>query len=435
MPFSLSPLSAIAGEFLQCTFRGVPFAVYGSSGTTGRRVATHDYPTHNGVWSEDLGREGRRWKIRGLLVGPLCYSQRDLLTMAVEHKGPGLLIHPSLGILKAVCTSYEFAERDGYTNVIDLNLSFVEHKELLSNLITAGLHAALGVASMATGVLSAAGYINISSSLFAHGAVVAQSARAVMSDWAGTIVTQANSPTSTAQPASQIMGNNGRYSGSAGSLSVDDALSALSQWRQSLKTSAYALATTPPTPESLTQSVQNILSLVPQNSSDPSAQLTLLKPLCVLPQEALNPIETKAQTITHASSLAALWTRFYLSCAALGPLAVALSDWQPATATEARAMIATMATLYDDFQMAAGNNNLDDLYQSISDLAAKSLQDLSQKSTALPDLVPITRNRPLPSLTLAQQLYGDGSRSSELMSRSEAIHPAFMPSHFEAESS
>ncbi|GBQ08005.1 hypothetical protein AA15669_1615 [Saccharibacter floricola DSM 15669] len=94
-----------------------------------------------------------------------------------------------------------------------------------------------------------------------------------------------------------------------------------------------------------------------------------------------------------------------------------------------------MAALYDDFQMAAGNNNLDELYQSISDLAAKSLQDLSQKSTALPDLVPITRNRPLPSLTLAQQLYGDGSRSGELMSRSEAIHPAFMPSHFEAESS
>ncbi|MCL1512550.1 hypothetical protein DTI93_09160 [Parasaccharibacter sp. TMW 2.1884] len=97
-------------------------------------------------------------------------------------------------------------------------------------------------------------------------------------------------------------------------------------------------------------------------------------------------------------------------------------------------MISRMAAVYDDFQTAAGNNGLDDLYRSLADLSAKSLEDLSQKSAVLPDSVTVTRNRPVPSLVLGQQLYADAGRSDELVRRSSAPHPAFMPLSFEGKS-
>lgn len=433
MPFSLSTLSAIAGEFLQCTFRGVPFAVYGSSGETGRRFAQHEYPGHNGIWSEDLGRKGRRWKIRGLLVGPTCYTQRDLLSMAVERRGPGLLIHPSLGILNAVCVSYEFAERDGYTNVIDLTLEFVEQTQLLSRLLTVGLHAALAVASMVTRSVSAAGYTNICTKLFSHGAVVAQQARSTMSDWTGTVIANVNGPALTSRLGADVTGNNGRYYGNQGTLTPSQALDNLTQWRGSLGQAASNMASSSLSPDALSGSIINFI-VVLVGWGDPASRMNTLLPLCSLSADLLSPLPQQAGTVSEAQQLTIPWTRFFLSCLALGPLAEALSDWQPATATEGNEMIAHMAAVYDDFQTAAGNNGLDDLYRSLADLAAKSLEDLSQKSAVLPDSVTVTRNRPVPSLVLGQQLYADAGRSDELMQRSAAPHPAFMPLSFEGKS-
>lgn len=433
MPFSLSTLSAIAGEFLQCTFRGVPFAVYGSSGETGRRFAQHEYPGHAGIWSEDLGRKGRRWKIRGLLVGPTCYTQRDLLSMAVERRGPGLLIHPSLGILNAVCISYEFAERDGYTNVIDLTLEFVEQTQLLSKLITVGLHAALAVASMATRSVSAAGYSTICTKLFSHGAVVAQQARSVMSDWTGTVLASVNGPALTSRLGADVTGNNGRYYGNQGTLTPSQALDNLTQWRGSLGQAASSVASSSLSPDALSGSIINFI-VVLAGWGDPASRMNTLLPICSLSADLLSPLPQQAGTVSEAQQLTIPWTRFFLSCLALGPLAEALSDWQPATATEGNEMIARMAAVYDDFQTAAGNSGLDDLYRSLADLAAKSLQDLSQKSAVLPDSVTVTRNRPVPSLVLGQQLYADAGRSDELMRRSASPHPAFMPLSFEGKS-
>lgn len=433
MAFSLSTVSAIAGEFLQCTFRGVPFAVYGSSGETGRRVAQHEYPGHDGTWSEDLGRKGRRWKIRGLLVGPTCYTQRDLLSLAVERHGPGLLIHPSLGILNAVCVSYEFAERDGYINVIDLTLEFVEQTQLLSRLLTIGLHAALAVASMATRSVSAAGYTNICTKLFSHGAVVAQQARATMSDFTGTVVARVNGPSLTARVGSDVTGNNGRYYGDQGTLTPSQALDNLTQWRGSLGQAASSIASSSLSPDSLSGAAIDFIIIL-SGWGDPTARISTFLPLCSLSTDLLSPLPQQAVTVSEAQHLTIPWTRFFLSCLTLGPLAEALSDWQPATATEGQAMLNRMAALYDDFQMAAGNNGLDDLYRSIADLAAKSLQDLSEKSAVLPDSVTITRNRPVPALVLGQQLYADAGRSDELMQRASAPHPAFMPLSFEGKS-
>ncbi|WP_264802546.1 DNA circularization N-terminal domain-containing protein, partial [Acetobacter fabarum] len=52
-------------EYLQCSFRAVPFAMLGSGGETGRKQAVHQYPYRDGVYVEDLGKRGRVYHIHG----------------------------------------------------------------------------------------------------------------------------------------------------------------------------------------------------------------------------------------------------------------------------------------------------------------------------------------------------------------------------------
>lgn len=433
MGFSLQPVSALLGDFLQCTFRGVPFAVSGSSGQVGRRVATHDYPGHDGVWSEDLGRQGRRWQIAGLLVGPQCYTIRDLLQQAVERKGPGLLIHPSLGILNVCCVNFEFSERSGFTNVIDLKLGFVEQKELLSSLITAGLHALIAGASMALGAVSAAGFVSTGASLFNHGPSVAASARAAALSWSSALLSTATRPQSVGQAAGTVAGNNGRYFGNSGTLSSADALSDLASYRANLSGSVSSLSTAA-SPRAVADAVAAIAGQYTAGITDPSVRIGLLTPHVTVPTALLSPITKQASLLSEAEAAIQPWTHLLCLLSLVGPLAEALSDWQPDTSTQARNMLIWVADLFDQLQTVAGNNNLDDLYQAVADLAANTLSDLGQKSASLPDLITIQRGRPVPALTLAQQLYGDGARGDELAAKASATHPAFMPLSFEAKS-
>ncbi|WP_232227951.1 DNA circularization N-terminal domain-containing protein, partial [Asaia astilbis] len=132
---------------MQCSFRGIPFAVMGSGGQAGRNTAVHAYPWRDGVWVEDMGKQGRQYHVSGLLVGPACYAQRDLLVRAAEIEGPGVLVHPTVGLFRVSLMRLEWRERDGMSNVIDLSFDFIEKTDLLGGLVTTALHAAIGVAS------------------------------------------------------------------------------------------------------------------------------------------------------------------------------------------------------------------------------------------------------------------------------------------------
>ncbi|WP_239015840.1 DNA circularization N-terminal domain-containing protein, partial [Novacetimonas hansenii] len=58
-------IATLAEEYLQASFRGVPFVVVGSGGSNGRNFQIHRYPFRDQVWPEDLGRAPRAYRIRG----------------------------------------------------------------------------------------------------------------------------------------------------------------------------------------------------------------------------------------------------------------------------------------------------------------------------------------------------------------------------------
>ena len=79
---------------LPASFRGVPFGVLDQSTAISRRLAVHEYPGREDIWTEDLGRGATRYRLRGfILENDLVYAggpieiQRALLIAAGKAAG------------------------------------------------------------------------------------------------------------------------------------------------------------------------------------------------------------------------------------------------------------------------------------------------------------------------------------------------------------
>ncbi|HEY7419781.1 MAG TPA: DNA circularization N-terminal domain-containing protein [Ktedonobacteraceae bacterium] len=118
----------------QASFKGVIFHVETGARLSGRRTVVHEYPKRNDPYSEDMGRQARRFHIQGYLIyrpnNPLYEytSQRYALYSALESDDAGKLIHPSIapGGMQCMCerfTMVENRQRGGFT---EFEMQFVE---------------------------------------------------------------------------------------------------------------------------------------------------------------------------------------------------------------------------------------------------------------------------------------------------------------------
>ena len=123
-------------ELLPASWRGVPFGVLSATITPGRQTAEHLYPYRETlpVWVEDTGAGRRPFAFTGFLVEGDVYAaglgvfvQRDLMVAACQVKGPGLLIHPSLGARTvSLVNGCPMTERADGGGSIELQFMFVE---------------------------------------------------------------------------------------------------------------------------------------------------------------------------------------------------------------------------------------------------------------------------------------------------------------------
>ncbi|MBF0859423.1 DNA circularization N-terminal domain-containing protein [Gluconobacter sp. LMG 31484] len=428
-------LARTAAEYLQCSFRGVPFAVMGNGGSSGRKQAEHGYPGRSGVWVEDIGKKARRYRILGFVSGDLAYVQRDALVIASEQAGSGLLVHPSIGAIKAACTRFEWRERDGRLNVVDLEFEFVEQKNLLSTLIVTALHAAVAVARIALSSASSSSYSSRTSSAFATGGSAIAAARSVAAGWGDGAVLAIGSSEAMQSAASVLPGNNGRYASGAGAetdatATEDSVLAALSASRASIDEDAATIIGLTTAAE-ISSAVQALTEALREAIADPGVQISLLWPLASCSVDVIN----SAAPIGAALATAQTETAALCRRAALASIAQACSDWRPPSSEEAEAMCGRVVALFEAEELVAADAQDDTSWAALKALKVQVSQDLMKRAAKLPDIVTIERNAPLPALTLAQQLYADGTRSDGLVSRANPVHPAFMPTEFEALSS
>ncbi|ATU72682.1 Mu-like prophage FluMu DNA circulation protein [Gluconacetobacter sp. SXCC-1] len=428
-------LTTLAEEYLQGSFRGVPFVVVGSGGSNGRNFQIHRYPYRDQPWPEDLGRAPRSYRIRAFLIGPECLAQRDLLALAAEAQGVGTLVHPSIGARQCALTRFEWYERDGVMRIVDIEMELVESQDLLGSVITLALDAAIGVAAVAFGASAASDYGSNTLTPYSYGASVLAAGRGVASSWGAGAVTAIRSPGAFSAALAVLPGNLGRYVGGNGatvdpSATEDSVLQDLTTNGQIISANVAGLADAADA-TALATAILAVPESVRSAVADPAGQIAVLTPLASCAATVLASSAPIGGAIATAQTATATLCRQ----AALLSLSRACGDWQPSSAEDAQAMRLKLGTLLDDEATTAADNGNDASFQALRALRAQVLQDLADRGARLPDVVTVTRNAPLPALVLAQQLYANGSRAPDLIRRADPIHPAFMPTSFEALSS
>jgi prophage DNA circulation protein len=92
--------------YLPGSFRAVPFKVQEASSTHGRNGAAHEYPLSENTTYLDTGRKVRTYEISARFDSNAHVLEAAALIAACELEGPGILVHPTRGIIaRAACTS------------------------------------------------------------------------------------------------------------------------------------------------------------------------------------------------------------------------------------------------------------------------------------------------------------------------------------------
>lgn len=108
------------------SFKGILFQVAEHGFRITRRIAQYDMANATLPINEDLGRQARSYQIQAWLLGENTSVQRDRLLQACSVAGPGVLIHPYLGLLRVHCERAEVIENSQENRLVRLNLNFIE---------------------------------------------------------------------------------------------------------------------------------------------------------------------------------------------------------------------------------------------------------------------------------------------------------------------
>jgi len=145
----------------RASFRGQPFYTETYGGGTGRRWADHQYPGRDVPYAEDMGRTQRTWTFTGYLIGDDYPARRNALVAACEAAGPGELVHPTIGTTQAVCRSVTHSEARDRGRYVVVQFEFAEAGKLrepsaFTDAIATVTAAAEQLGTAATGSLTAA---------------------------------------------------------------------------------------------------------------------------------------------------------------------------------------------------------------------------------------------------------------------------------------
>src|SRR5262245_9255525 len=92
-------------QYLQASFKGVPFNVESSDDEFGRRGDLYEYPLSEQTAYKDLGRKARKFKVEGYLIGGNQVAQTAAIAAVAESPEPGMLVHPMYGAQLVACVT------------------------------------------------------------------------------------------------------------------------------------------------------------------------------------------------------------------------------------------------------------------------------------------------------------------------------------------
>ena len=120
---------SVFSELQEASFRGVTFLVPSESKEGGKKTVEHNYPGNNRRFVEELGTQPNNYRITAIVFGNDAIQRRIRLEQALTETGRGLLIHPSLGQIQVVATTFSSRSSDTELGKFTFEIDFLESEE------------------------------------------------------------------------------------------------------------------------------------------------------------------------------------------------------------------------------------------------------------------------------------------------------------------
>lgn len=425
------------------SFRTVPFGVFGGQIHFGRNNAVHSYPFRDSVWVEDMGKSARRITMEGFLVGDDVIAQRDRMMKACETPGEGALVHPTLGQILVSLLEAESEEQWDHGRVFKLRFVFIQSGKRIFPSNSASTGSAVADAATNANAAAASDFKSRAAGPFRLvGGAAVQAAVNTAALWARNaqrLVNDATNMKHLVQDAGNLLSAAGgnqtygrRFSGgpvpASKGYTQQQLVGAGSVARTGVATSAAQLnadaaAVSATTTDPFCASAQALVASINAAAQDPADGLRLLASLAdfaLAMPPASDAIGVGLNTVTD--SCGDLFRR-----AAVTGMALAASAYQPVSYDDAAYVRSWVRDLLDAEIQIAGDQAEDDAFSALFDLRTAVMQDLTARGASLASLVEVTTNVPLPAIVLAYRLYGDITRTDELIEFVDPVNPLFMP--------
>ena len=451
----MSAASDFVSDFVDAlrpaSFRGVPFAVTAARIQVGRRTATHDYPNREVIWVEDLGRKGREISLSGFLVtdsliygGGDVLDQQDALIAAAETKGPGKLVHPTIGDLTVSCTGCSIAASFDTLGALMFELTFLEAGEKVFPALTGNTGSNVSDAAETADAGAASDADEDGAPLLVGGPPQTNLAASTAGSWVSQIASAAVDATGVFNLACQLVGPYGRFfngaaGGGFGALAASvfaagttvDTLIADAAAARGAVTSALAIVTavagnlglgaSSNSFSDLAGAAQGAIAALLAATADPADAIRLLTGL------ATNAPAGVAAASPIGGVVNAVFRR-----AAVAALGRAAMTYQPVSSDDAAATMLAVSSVIDGEITMAGDAADDATFTALRALRVAVIADLGARGANLAATTTVSTAEATPSLVLAQRLYRDSTRSDELEAEAVPRHPLFMPQSFQA---
>jgi prophage DNA circulation protein len=377
-------------KYRQAKFRNVRFFVDRTDNGGGRRLERHEFPKRDEPYIEDMGRSARTFSIEAYVLGDDYFIGRDALVAAAEKPGPGLLLHPYLGLMNVLCRSYRVSESRSNGRMCTISLSFEEAGSLAYPGIVIDTRARLNLSKISALRAAFDAFLSVYSTVRAQYAKVQN---AIASVEAGFAAIESAKRLAASNPdfARQVLNLAGRAQ------ELVQNPTALIANTQTL----LAFGTFPDT-GSLRASFANGVE-----------QFAEMRTLFDVQPAATGAEDDPADVYAAALRWSAVITA--------GGLIAEVNFPTYEAAIEAQTVVLDEVDTIIESDIAT-----DDLRVELRKLRAAIVGDTRVRSAALPRITETTLLNTVPAIVLSNELYGHVDREEDLVERNAVDHPGFM---------
>lgn len=376
------------------SFRGVEFLIDSTEKSGGRRAVRHDFPQKDFPFFEDLGRKAREFSFEGYVIGEDYNLQRNLLEGALELPGPGQLIHPYRGNKLCICTEFRVRESSKEGGLARFTFTFVETGLVPQFPASAGADLVEDAADNASD--TAGGWFATVMNVIGYAQHVIDAAKAIVADLKAKLDAVLGPIKAAVEAVAELKRALDDFI-----LDLDALIRAPFELAAKIKSLFKSFANLPALPSRKVSALLDAYGLV---SGDPNI-----------------PPGTPARDQQQANqdALLALIRVTALSEACKLAPSIAFSSYE-----EALAMRETLTGFLDAEMEAATDDNV---FSSLQALRVEVVRSIPGTDNDLARLITYTPPVDLPSLVIAQELYGDAARAEEIVARNKIPRPAFVP--------